>query len=81
MFFMEDRPGWYATDPAYGLNEGQLYRQLQGTIVRLWLPGLRNMRSRELGCRPSMPEADVAYSTFFTEPLDPDLLAVPRAVG
>jgi len=68
----------YATDRLMALNEGQLYRQLQGRTVRLLAAGLRNMRSRGVGVPSLMPEADVAYFYFFAEPLDPDLLGVPE---
>jgi hypothetical protein len=71
----------YALDRLMGLNGGQFYRRLQGRTVRPTVVGMGNIGNRAPGGVPSlMPEAEVTYFYFFSEPLTGEALGTPEEV-
>lgn len=70
----------YAFERLRALNNGDVYRRLQGKTVRLAVAAARDMpgSGTRLGMIPAMmPDIDVTYTYFFTEPLGQDVMGEP----
>jgi hypothetical protein len=77
----EGAPRQYAFGRLMALNEGDVFRRLEGKTVRVTVAGIRNMRSRmpeSLIIPAFMPDGDVAYFYFFTD-VGKDVLGLPEA--
>jgi hypothetical protein len=78
----EGAPRQYAFGRLMALNEGDIFRKLEGRTVRMVVAGIKSMQSRmpeSLIIPAFMPDGDVAYFYFFTEPVGREVLGAPEA--